>query len=61
MYGSLQGMSLLVSHGAEIRARSALLEAARRGRTDAVSLLLVDAGADVDELPDNEGILDGDP
>lgn len=46
---------MLLDAGAHIKSRSALTVAAEQGRTDVVAYLL-DRGADVDEIPDNEDV-----
>lgn len=54
---SIPTLILLLDAGAQIKTRSALVMAAREGRTDVVAYLL-DRGADVDEVPDNDDIYD---
>lgn len=54
---SISTLKLLLDAGAHIKSRSALTLAAREGRTDVVAYLL-DRGADVDEVPDNEDLFD---
>ena len=52
---SIPVLELLIDAGAQIRTRSALSIAAGEGRVDAVRYLL-DRGADIDEIPENEEI-----
>lgn len=54
---SIPTLTLLLDASAQIKTRSALTTAAYEGRTDVVAYLL-DRGADVDEVPDNENIYD---
>lgn len=48
---------MLLDAGAQIKTRSALTRTAQDGRTDVVAYLL-DRGADVDEIPDNDDLFD---
>lgn len=54
---SIPTLTLLLDAGAQIKTRSALTTAAYEGRTDVVAYLL-DRGADMDEVPDNENVYD---
>jgi ankyrin repeat protein len=57
-YGaSMPIIEALVEAGANLKGRSALVKAAGEGRTDVVVYLL-DRGADINEIPDNENIND---
>lgn len=56
---SIPTLKLLLDAGAQMKTRSALTIAARKGRTDVVAYLL-DRGAEIDEIPDNEDIYDND-
>ncbi|KAI9781210.1 MAG: hypothetical protein M1816_002470 [Peltula sp. TS41687] len=57
MHASVPTLAVLLSNGAEVRNTSALIWAARHGRTDNVNFLL-DNGALIDEIPDNDRIYD---
>ncbi|CAJ2503862.1 Uu.00g112560.m01.CDS01 [Anthostomella pinea] len=48
-------LSLLIAHGAETKDRSGLLLAAKEGKTDMIDVLL-DAGAEIDALPNNRRV-----
>lgn len=49
--------SLLLEHRAVVKGRSAMLHAAQKGRVD-IMRRLRDAGASVDEMPNNSDIFD---
>ena len=57
MFASPAVLSLLLEHGAKLEHRSALNKAAQAGRLDVIKLLL-DKGAAIDAIPDNENIPD---
>ena len=53
IHASVKTLALLLEHGAEIHNTSALQDAARYGRTDMI-IYLLDHGAAIDEIPDND-------
>lgn len=55
MRGHVESTRLLVDAGAQVKTRSALPLAAAEGYLEVVKYLL-DVGADIDEIPDNEEI-----